>query len=408
MRGALSGAAMGDRTMTRRARWWLAIVGLIAVVTIGGAAALTITKRSAQAEAAKKREQPTLEFAASDVVKLQPRRLAVELALPGSVQAISQATVRAKLSAEVKRVLVREGDRVTAGQTVAEFDTAQLRAQLAERSASYESAKAQLATNERTRQANAQLVKQNFISQNAFDTADSAYQAQLAAVAAARAQLEQTQLLLADAVVRAPIAGTVAKRNVQSGEKVAFDAPLLSIVDLSQLEVQAQVPVSDVARVRGGMPAEVEIEGLAGRKFAGRVERINPSTEPGTRTINIYVSLPNEDALLRAGMFARVALVTSADAEVPSLPISALRTDNGTTFVWVINDGRLARRIVETGRRDERVQLVEILGGVGPGETVLATKFDNLKDGLSAKVMTGLGEARVADKDAPRGDVRTN
>ena len=109
--------------------------------------------------------------------------------MPGSVQAVSQATVRAKLSAEVKRVLVREGDRVTAGQQIAEFDTAQLRAQMAERKATLESARAQLAMAERTRQANAQLVKQNFISQNAFDTADSAHQVQLAAVATAKAQL---------------------------------------------------------------------------------------------------------------------------------------------------------------------------------------------------------------------------
>jgi RND family efflux transporter MFP subunit len=394
--------------MTRKSRVWLAIIAVFAVAAIGGAAALTITRRSAEAEASKKRDQPPLEFAATDVVKLQPKRLEVELALPGSVQAVSQATVRAKLSAEVKRVLVREGDRVTAGQTVAEFDTAQLRAQLAERTASHESAKALLATNERTRQANAQLVKQNFISQNAFDTADSAYQAQLAAVAAARAQLEQTQLLLADAVVRAPISGTVAKRNVQSGEKVAFDAPLLSIVDLALLEVQAQVPVSDVAQVRTGMPALVEIEGLAGRKFAARVERINPSTEPGTRTINIYVTLPNEDAIVRAGMFAHVALVTSAGAEAPALPLSALRTENGTSFVWTINDGKLSRRIVETGRRDERAQLVEVTGGLTPADTVITTKFDNLKDGLAAKVISGRGEARAADQDAPRSPVPAN
>jgi len=394
--------------MTKKAKWWLAIVGVFAVATIGGAAALAINKRSEQAAASKKKDQPPLEFAAADVVKLQPKRLAVELALPGSVQAMSQATVRAKLSAEVRRVLVREGDRVAVGQTVAEFDTAQLRAQLAERTATYESAKAQLATTERTRQANAQLVKQNFISQNAFDTADSAYQAQLAAVAAARAQLEQTQILMGDAVVRAPIAGTVAKRNVQSGEKVAFDAPLLSIVDLSQLEVQAQVPVSDVAQLKTGMPAQVEIEGIAGHKFAGRVERINPSTEPGTRTINIYVSLPNEDSLLRAGMFARVALVTSAEAEVPALPISALRVDNGTTFVWTVVDGKLVRRLVDVGRRDERAQMVEITGGLTANDTVIATKFDNLKDGLAAKVIGGIGEARVAGQDAPPSPPRAN
>ena len=394
--------------MTKRAKvWWL--IGLLAVVVAGGGGAVVASRKAAPAgEPGKKTDKPALEFAQADVVKLQPKRLAVELSVPGSVLAVSQATVRSKLSAEVKRVLVREGDRVTVGQTLAEFDTAQLRAQLAERTASHESARAQLATTERTRQANAQLVKQNFISQNAFDTADSAYQAQLAAVAAARAQLEQTQLLLTDAVVRAPISGTVAKRNVQSGEKVAFDAPLLSIVDLSRLEVQAQVPVSDVARLRGGMPAQVEIEGLAGRKFAGHLDRINPSTEPGTRTINVYVTLPNEEALLRAGMFARVALVTNADAEVPALPLSAVRIDNGTTFVWTIRDGRIERRLVELGRRDERAQLVEVLGGVTADDTVLATKFDNLKDGLAAKVISGLGEARVADKDAPRQSGRTN
>jgi RND family efflux transporter MFP subunit len=394
--------------MTRKAKWWLAIVGVFAVATIGGAAALAINKRSERAAESKKKEQPPLEFAAGDVVKLQPRRLTVELALPGSVYAMSQATVRAKLSAEVRRVLVREGDRVAAGQAVAEFDTAQLRAQLAERTATYESAKAQLATTERTRQANAQLVKQNFISQNAFDTADSAHQAQLAAAAAARAQLEQTQILMGDAVVRAPIAGTVAKRNVQSGEKVAFDAPLMSIVDLSQLEVQAQVPVADVAQLKAGMPAQVEIEGIAGRRFAGRVERINPSTEPGTRTINIYVSLPNEDSLLRAGMFARVALVTSAEAEVPALPISALRVDSGTTFVWTIADGGLARRLVDTGRRDERSQMVEILGGLTASDVVIATKFDNLKEGLAAKVVGGTGEARIAGQDAAAAPPRAN
>ena len=101
--------------MTKRCKWWLAIAGVFAVATIGGAAALAINKRAEQAAAGKKKEQPPLEFAATDVVKLQPRRLAVELALPGSVQAMSQATVRAKLSAEVKRVLVREGDKVADG-----------------------------------------------------------------------------------------------------------------------------------------------------------------------------------------------------------------------------------------------------------------------------------------------------
>lgn len=375
--------------MNKRRLVWVAVA---AVVLAGGGTgvALTLQKNAqARAEANRKKVPPPLEFLPADVVQLVPRRLAIELSLPGSVAAVSQATVRSKLSAEVRRVTVREGERVAAGQVVVEFDTAQLRTQLAERAAALESARAQLAQTERTRQANAQLVKQNFISQNAFDTADAAFRAQAAAVEAARAQVAQTELLLGDAVVRAPIAGHVARRHVQPGEKVAFDAPLLSIVDLSQLEVQAQIPVSDVALVKPGATVDVDIEGLSDRVFKGRIDRINPSTEPGTRMINVYATIANENDLLRAGMFARVRIAVGPDREVPALPITAVQAEGGQSLVWVIADGKLSRRTVTLGRRDERAQLVEILSGVTNGERVIRTRFDNLKDGLAARVVTG-------------------
>lgn len=386
--------------MNRRSKVWLAI-GAVLLVAAGSALALRASKP--QGVAAKGKEPPVLEFAASDLVQLAPKSLAVELALPGTVQAMSQATVRSKLSAEVRSVRVREGEKVGAGQVLVEFDTAALRVQLAERAATLESARAQLAQTERTRQVNAQLVKQNFISQNAFDTADAAHRAQAAAVEAAQAQLAQTQLLLNDAVVRAPIGGHVAKRHVQPGEKVGFDAPLVAIVDLGKLEVQAQAPVSDVAQIATGARAVVSIEGLPDRTFEGRVERINPSTEAGTRSINFYVSIANEQSLLRAGMFAKVRLHVGGDREVPALPISAVRSDNGQDVVWVLADGKLRKQPVTLGRRDERAQMVEVRAGLAGGDRVIATKFDNLREGLAAKVISGAaGEAKVAQEDKLR------
>src|SRR6266852_6647372 len=109
--------------MDRRAKWWVAgiVAGLTAIAATG---AVTVQRRNALEEAERKGAKPPLEFTQADVVRLQRRRLTIESELPGTLQAISQATVRAKVAAEVKRVLVREGDRVTAGQTVAEFDTA--------------------------------------------------------------------------------------------------------------------------------------------------------------------------------------------------------------------------------------------------------------------------------------------
>ncbi|TAK42356.1 MAG: efflux RND transporter periplasmic adaptor subunit [Betaproteobacteria bacterium] len=393
--------------MTNRAKWWT-VLGVAGLAVVIGVAAFAAARRKAEADAAKKIERPPLEFTQRDLVQLQPHRIAVQWVVPGTVQAVSQATVRAKLAAEVKRVLVREGERVASGQVVAEFDTAPMRAQLAERAAALDSARAQLSTTERTRQTNAKLVKQNFISQNAFDAADSAHQAQLAAVAMAQAQLEQSQLQLNDAVVRSPIAGMVAKRHVQPGEKVGFDAPLVAIVDLSQLEVQAQASVGDIAGIQAGMPAEVDIEGLPERKFAGRVERINPSAEPGTRTINVYVALRNDEALLRTGMFARVHLSRVPQHESPTLPLSALRGDHGQHHVWVLEGGKLLRRTVVAGARDERAQRVEIASGLNARELVIATKFDNLQDGLAARLAGAQPGATVAEREAPKPAAATN
>ena len=372
----------------------LAAVGLAAAIAVG-------TPRLKAAAPDKKGKPPApLEFTARDVVRLAPHALITDLNAPGSIQAVSQATMRAKLSAEVRRVLVREGERVTAGQVVAEFDTASLRAQAAERAATVESARAQLVQSERTRESNAQLVKQNFVSQNAFDSADAGYRAQRAAVDVAAAQLAQTQVLLNDAVVRSPIAGFVARRHVQPGEKVAFDAPLFAIVDLAQLEVQAQVPVSDVAQVLPGARAEVDVEGLPGRVFIGRVDRVNPSTEPGTRSIHVFVALDNAEAVLKSGMFARVRLRVGTAEAVPALPIAAVQVDAGQAFVWAIDEGKLSRRPIEVGRRDERAQLVEVKSGIGPGVAVLGSKFDNLRDGLAAVVLEGAAAgARIADRE---------
>jgi membrane fusion protein, multidrug efflux system len=388
---------MGRRAMRR----WLGVTVFLALGGVGAAALQGTVKPDAGT--APKKAPAALEFTSVDIVRLTPRLLSTQLLLPGTLQAVSQATVRSKVSAEVRRVAVREGDRVRAGEIVVELDTAQLRMQLAERQAALESARAQLAQTERIRQVNAQLVKQNFISQNAFDAADAAQRSQAAAVAVAQAQLEQTRLQLSDAQVRAPIAGLVAKRHVQPGEKVAYDAPLVSIVDLARLEIQAQAAVSEIARVSTGMPAEVEIEGLAERRFVGRVERINPSAEPGSRTINVYVSLANEDALLRAGMFARVRLRSTGENELPSLPASALQDEAGQAIVWLIVDGRLIKRTVTVGRRDEQAQHVEILSGLNREDRVLATKFDNLRDGLAARILGGVAPPPgMAEKDAPR------
>lgn len=369
---------------TRRKKILLAVLAV--AVIAGGVGAYA--SRAGHGSSDDKGDTPaTLEFLASQIVRPAPHRLSYDLVLPGTVQATSQATVRSRLSAVLKQVNVREGDAVSPGQVLAEFETAALRAQLAEREAGLASAKANLEQAQRTREANAQLVQRSFITQSAFDTADSAFQAQSAGVAAAQAQVAQVQLQLDDALVHAPIGGRVARRYVQPGEKVGQDAQLFALVNLAQLEVQAQAAVSDVARVQAGTGADVLIEGLSEQHFRGRVERINPSADAGSRSIDLYVSFPNEREQVRTGMFANVRLHLAADRNTTAVPLTAIQSEAGQSIVWAIKDGRLARRIVTVGRRDETSQLAEILGGTDASDQLLATRFDNLKDGGAARIV---------------------
>ena len=191
-----------------------------------------------------------------------------------------------------------------AGQLLVRVDTADLEARLIERQGQLESAKAQLALAEKTLSTNQKLLKQNFISQNAFDSSESNMNVTRGSVMSAEAQVRLAQNALKDAVATAPLTGIVAKRHVQPGEKVAFDTPLVTVVDLKDIELQAMVPAIDIPELKPGMTVELAVDGFGERKFTGRIERINPSTEPGTRAILVFVGVPNPNNELRGGMFA--------------------------------------------------------------------------------------------------------
>ena len=134
------------------------------------------------------------------------------------------------------------------------------------------------------------------------------------------------------------------------------------------------------------MPVELNVDGYGERRFRGRVERINPSTEPGTRAIIVYVSLPNPDATLKSGMFSTGRIALSASAPAPTLPVAAVRSEAGQSYVWTVDGGKLARRIVVTGRRDETNGRIEIKTPLPAQLPVLAARFDNLKEGAPALV----------------------
>jgi RND family efflux transporter MFP subunit len=359
-------------------------VAMLVVGAIAGTAAMRVIKKSD--ESAKAKQAVTLEFTPADLARVEARPLSRWLPVSGTVQPVRQATVKAKVSGDVRQVTVREGESVKEGQLLARIDTADLESKLIERVGALESAKAQLALAEKNRTTNSALLKQNFISQNAFDTFESTYNVAQGNVKSAEAQVQLARNALKDAIATSPLNGIVAKRHVNPGEKVAFDSPLVTVVDLKDLELQAMVPAVDVPELSIGKMVELSIDGFGERKFTGRIERMNPSTEPGTRAILVYVGIPNGDGALRGGMFATGRIALAASAPVATLPATAVRVEAGQTYVWTVENGKLVKRIVVTGRRDEAAGRIEVKTGLPQDVPVLAAKFDNLKDGAPAIV----------------------
>ena len=381
-------------------------VTVLLVLALAGAVGLRVYKKQQEGREGENKAPVTLEFAPADLAAVESKPMSRWLPVSGTLTPVRQAVVKSKVSGEVRTITVREGDAVHAGQALARIDTADLEAKLIERQGQLESARAQLALAEKTLSTNQKLLKQNFISQNAFDSSESNMNVTRGSVKSAEANVRLAQNALKDAVATAPLSGIVAKRHVQPGEKVAFDAPLVTVVDLRDIELQAMVPAVDIPELRAGMAVELAVDGFGERKFTGRIERINPSTEPGTRAILVFVGVPNPRDELRGGMFASGRVALAASAPAMSLPANAVRSEAGQTFVWTIEDGKLVKRMVVVGRRDEENGRVEIKTALPASTKVLAARFDNLKEGAPALVKgpeSGPPKASAtADDRAPR------
>ncbi len=341
------------------------------------------------------KKTPTLEFAAGDLTSIASRPIARSLAVSGSLVAVNQAVVKAKVAVEVRSILIREGDRVSAGQVIAKLDTVDLVTRLDQQTGAREAIRAQYEIAEKNRTTNASLLEKKFISQNAFDNVASLSSANRAQLDAAEAQVRLAQKALRDATVVSPIDGIVARKNAQVGEKTSIDAPLFSIVDLDSIEMQAIVPAGEVAALEKGMRAGLSVDGMPDRTFEATVNRINPATEPGTRSIVVFLTVPNPDHVLKSGMFANGNIRLAASVPKPTLPLAAIQSDAGVPIVWTIEGGKLARRTAVLGARDDASGYVEIKSGVPADTPVLASKFDNLKEGgpAIAKIKASTAQA---------------
>ncbi|HYN86362.1 MAG TPA: efflux RND transporter periplasmic adaptor subunit [Pyrinomonadaceae bacterium] len=204
-----------------------------------------------------------------------------------------------------------------------------------------------------------------------------------AAADGARVQLEQARKAVRDVVVYSPISGFVADRPANVGEYVATSSKIATVVRTNPLRMRIDIPEQSIASVREGQGVSVVTSAYPERSFAGRVARIAPNVSQESRTLTVEAEVENAEGLLRPGQFATVRIQLPQSDPAVLVPARAVRTDGGTSRVYVIRDGVAQERLVSLGQTEG--DLVEVRGNVAADELVATSNVEQLSDGAPVR-----------------------
>ncbi len=330
-----------------------------------------------------------------EVANVEGQRVIERIQATGDLIPREEATVASEVPGLVTKLHVDEGDAVTRGSALLEIDPERRRLELDARRARVEEADAAFADQQRQTERVRELSQKKIASDAQLDQGELALRLAKSRVSAARAELGLSERALRDATVVAPFDGLVAKRHVSQGEYVAPGAPLLELVALDPIEISFHVTEVDSARVSVGATVELRVATYPNDSFQGQVISVSPGVDLRTRMLRVRAIVPNADARLRPGFFARVDLGISERDGVPMIPEDAVlqRADGAIAFRLVGTD-RVERRVLRTGAvRDGRVEVIE---GLALGDRVIVRGQTGLVDG-SVVAATEHGSKRAPD-----------
>ena len=377
---------MKNRTNRRWIQWALLAL-LVLGVALGVARALQ--KRSAQNAAANTaalalQQAPVYQLGPQDVVMVQTLALDQTVAISGSLHALQTAAIKARSAGELQGLTKREGDAVRAGETVARVDNTEAQARLRQTEQQAQAAQAQVAIAQRGFDNNQALVRQGFISATALDTSSANLAAAQANHQAALAARDIARKALGDTVLKSPLSGQVSARLAQNGERVGLDARVLEVVDLSAFELEAALAPADAAAVRVGQVARLLVEGLS-EPVAATVARINPSVQPGSRSVLIYLRVTAAPGM-RQGLFAQGAVVIGR-IDAPAVPLSSVRNDKPAPYLQLVREGKIVHMPITLAQQaqqgSEPMVMLDGVAGAPPGTPVLRVQAGLIREGTA-------------------------
>ncbi len=303
----------------------------------------------------------------------------------GSLEPEQSATVTAEVGGSVLRTYADAGQRVKRGQLLARLDDNALQDDFLSARSTVRSAESALELARRNAERSERLAEAGAVAERDLETARLNVTNAEGTVADARARLSNAQERLDDTQVRAPFDGIVSERPADAGDVVQAGDALFSVVDPTRLRLEASVPAEQIGRLRQGTEVEFTVNGLD-RRITGRIARINPVVDPATRQVRIYVTIPNVDQALVAGLFAEGRVATDTKRAV-AVPLTAIDSRGNTPTVHLLKAGRVTESPVQLGVRDEAAELVEVLAGAADGDTVLLGSAQGVTPGSRVRVL---------------------
>ncbi len=295
--------------------------------------------------------------------------LSLEVEALGTARASESIDVTAKVSNLVTAIRFTEGQQVRKGDILVELDGAQARADLAVADAALKESASQL-------QRSRELYETKVLSDQQIEQIESTYSANVARVAAARSRLSDT-------IIRAPFNGRVGLRRASVGGLVAPGTVITTLDDTSTIKLDFTVPERVVAAMKPGLTLEARSVAYPDQVFEGKVASVDSRVDPNTRSVIVRALVPNDDGLLKPGMFLNVHL-SRGTADVLVVPEESLVPEQGDVFVYVVQDGKASKRKIQTGQR--AVGTVQVTDGLQAGEIVVTEGTQKLRDGASVSV----------------------
>ncbi|MEW6353192.1 MAG: efflux RND transporter periplasmic adaptor subunit [Pseudomonadota bacterium] len=305
-----------------------------------------------------------------EIASVQQAAVSTDIPAVGTLRANESVMIRPEIAGRVQAIHFEEGAAVRKGDELITLDDSEPRAQLAESSAAVK-------LNQLNFKRTQEMFAKKLLSQQEYDQA----QANLVE-SQARQNLHEAQL--AKTRLRAPFDGVLGLRRVSPGDYLQLGQDVVNLEDISTLKLDFRVPETYLARIKSGQEVTLKVDAYPGKTFNGVIYSIDPRIDEQTRTLQLRARVPNDEILLRPGMFARVAVVLKRTQSLV-VPEQALVPKGNEQFVYRVADGKALLIKVQTGQR--RAGQVEIVSGLNARDTVVTAGQTKLRDGAPVRVV---------------------